>query len=354
MNGYNLPKVTGRIPLMVHQDLPATATGGAATIDGYVRDHLYATAAAATSVSGASVVSDLIAASPARGAIFFELVEVLFASGIADRINATPRVNVCAITSDCASMVELLDFVRGMAVYSSAHDTRHILKFDCAEVSHWCTNTAAAHKTAGIPVDLFLFDILDPALGHNCPHRALLVVCMVVRWQMYSGTCIIRMGGDTHRPTADLIFCMASMFANSVLVKPSVGDPLSSTRYLVCQNFRSDHVNAQALGKRVAIHLVPYAAGAHPIRSILEHPPPYFFAVKLEEFNTMVAQNQLDAADAAATMAATIPAAGGGGSPPAAVLAKWAAWCDKHRLPRAAGSGAAVAPFTGNIFTDAG
>lgn len=336
MNCYNLPKVTGRIPLRVHIVGPEVASAEAA-IDEYVREHLSTTSRSSVPPTGASIVAGMT--SPTRRMIFFELVEVLFASGIADKLNTNPRINMCAITSDGESMVELLDFMRGDY---GIDDHRHILEFNCADVYKWCTHTMSVHKMAGVPMDLFIFDIMNPTTGKNCPHRALLVMCMVVRWQMYNGTCIIRMGGDMHRTSMDLIFCMASMFSNSMLVKPGVGDPLSSVRYLVSQNFRSDHVNNQELGKRVATHLIPYAAGDYPIQSILEHPPPYFFSVKLEEFNLMVAQHQLDIAD---------------GIHPATsiLLAKWSAWCDKHRLPRTSASiaGNGGVPITNNIFTDA-
>jgi hypothetical protein len=302
-------------------------------INEYVLDHLDDAARLSVPPTGASIIAGMT--SPVRRMVFFEYVEVLFASGIADKLNSNPRINMCAITSDCGSMRELLDFMRGNY---GVDDYRHIIEFNCEEVYRWSIHTMSIHKT-GVPVDLFIFDILDPNTGKNCSHRALLVMCMVVRWQICNGTCIIRMGGDMHQTTADLIFCMASMFTSSMLVKPGVGDPLSSVRYLVSQNFRSGHVNSQELGKRVATHLIPYAAGDYPIQSILEHPPPYFFSVKIEEFNLMVAQHQLDVAD---------------GVQPAhsQLLLKWAAWCDKHRLPRTHVAGGGP-PVTGNIFTDA-
>jgi len=99
------------------------------------------------------------------------------------------------------------------------------------------------------------------------------------------GTAIIKIPSLYDKVAIDFLFIMCNVFEKTQLIKPLVSNILTNEKYIVCNNYRG--------GLKDEV----YTFNSKRVSSLLKTSIPSFFISKIEEFNIMHGQQQLEAYD---------------------------------------------------------
>lgn len=146
-------------------------------------------------------------------------------------------------------------------------------------------------------VKLVCYDIKKEILQDNyryCKELVYIVQNICETLQKSDG-CVIVLDHLFLKPIIEIIFLLSSMFAKTFLVKPSISNPTTFEKFLVCQNFQLSGMMTENLKIKIneAITNIETNSTLH-IDSILSCELPSYFINKLEDINVVFGQNQID------------------------------------------------------------
>lgn len=105
--------------------------------------------------------------------------------------------------------------------------------------------------------------------------------------QSKNGCCIFKVNDMSYKYSVDFTFILALLYEKVYVTKPSISNPASSERLLVCKNY-----NPTSLFQMYP----PFdIASSKHIQSFIRTPIPCHFLFKIEELNVIYGQMQLDA-----------------------------------------------------------
>jgi hypothetical protein len=118
------------------------------------------------------------------------------------------------------------------------------------------------------------------------------ILFVILSIQNANGISIIKVEQLHHKLLIDFIYILNSYFSNVCIIKPNCASIIENTHYIVCKYFTNDCKNHE---QNVNTLRILFTCADYPqIYSLLDIETPCFFLNKIEEFNIIIGQQQLD------------------------------------------------------------
>jgi 23S rRNA U2552 (ribose-2'-O)-methylase RlmE/FtsJ len=119
-----------------------------------------------------------------------------------------------------------------------------------------------------------------------------LIACQIgfaIAMQKAGGTFILKVYDTFTRFSLDLLFLLANLYDQVTIVKPNTSRFANSEKYVVCKGFR----NSNTL--EIVKQFYKILQNPEPIiGTLFDFELPYLFTIKIEEFNAIMGQQQID------------------------------------------------------------
>ena len=119
-----------------------------------------------------------------------------------------------------------------------------------------------------------------------------LIMCQIafaIAMQKTGGTFILKFFDTFTRFSVDLLYLLAILYDEVYIIKPNTSRFANSEKYIVCKGFRLE--NTLDLVKRFyKLLLMPDLV----MKSLFDFEIPYYFVNKVEEYNAILGQQQID------------------------------------------------------------
>jgi len=145
-------------------------------------------------------------------------------------------------------------------------------------------------------VNLFIFEF--PKVDYsNCIlyiRNLIIVLLIIVKYQSFQGTCIIKIHDIFYKPIIDIIYILTSLYDKTNIIKPNTSNITSGERYIVCKNFIFDQqINTHIESNLEKLYELYKETNIH-IHSLICNSIPYYFMNKIEESNITIGEQQLE------------------------------------------------------------
>ena len=198
--------------------------------------------------------------------IYYELIEILQTTFLFDFMFFNKNINILHLGKDVHSTELVIDTLR-----DSYNDTLHVNSF---ELFLETSNPSTLY-------DFIIFECIE-----NPIHKLIRSLNTIINCLNKNGCAIFKIDGLYNKVIIECLFILTNMFNNVYLIKPSVSNILSEEKYIVCLHYKKNAKNANLV--------IP---NYETLSSILKTPMPLFFLTKIEEFNAVYGQQQLEAYD---------------------------------------------------------
>jgi 23S rRNA U2552 (ribose-2'-O)-methylase RlmE/FtsJ len=119
-----------------------------------------------------------------------------------------------------------------------------------------------------------------------------LILCQIafaIAMQKPGGTFIIKVYDTFTRMSLDLLYLLANLYDDVSLIKPTTSRYANSEKYVVCKGFRN--INTLDIVKTFYKNI---ASNEPFVGSLFGFELPYIFTNKIEEYNAVIGQQQID------------------------------------------------------------
>jgi len=119
-----------------------------------------------------------------------------------------------------------------------------------------------------------------------------LIMCQIafaIAMQKKGGTFILKMYDTFTRFSLDLLYLLSNLYENVYFIKPNTSRIANSEKYIVCKGFRN--INTFDIVKKF---YKIFLTNESIIGTLFNFELPYFFTNKLEEYNSILGQQQID------------------------------------------------------------
>ena len=116
-------------------------------------------------------------------------------------------------------------------------------------------------------------------------------ICFAIAMQKQGGTFILKVFDLFTKVSLELIFFLSSIYKKVYISKPHTSRMANSEKYIVCQGFLLDDVSKIMNKVFDSYH---YLNDTNYLSQILNINLPYFFKVKMEEYNAIFGQQQIE------------------------------------------------------------
>jgi hypothetical protein len=124
------------------------------------------------------------------------------------------------------------------------------------------------------------------------------VIIIILKNQLFSGTCIIKIGDIFHKPVVDFLYLLSSLYEKIYISKPNTNNIVTFDRYIVCKNFLyNEESNTYLKVNYLKLIIFLKRIENKNVVSILDFNIPYYFKNKIDDLNIIIGQQQLDALD---------------------------------------------------------
>lgn len=119
-----------------------------------------------------------------------------------------------------------------------------------------------------------------------------LIMCQIafaIAMQKKGGTFILKMYDTFTRFSLDLLYLLSNLYEQIYFIKPNTSRIANSEKYIVCKGFHN--INTFEIVKKFYKIL---STNASIIGSLFNFELPYYFTNKIEEYNSILGQQQID------------------------------------------------------------
>jgi len=224
--------------------------------------------------------------------IFFELMELFQLFNISEILSLKHKINIAHLTPNHSSTHYLLNMLR------EENDDNIICEnFDYNNLYKLFIANTFENK-----LDLIICEFYESEYNNtNCYIKNMLLILLIItKYQSNQGTCIIKIDNLFYKPIIDIIFILSALYEKVYLIKPIISNIVKGERYLICKTFNSNMLEQTNIIKQLEEKVLMrnddlfYNGRLH---SIIENNIPYYFLNKLEESNSVIGQQQLEAYD---------------------------------------------------------
>jgi len=119
-------------------------------------------------------------------------------------------------------------------------------------------------------------------------------ICFAVTMQKKGGTFVLKLFDSFMHHTVDILYILSSFYDKVYIIKPQTSRYANSEKYVVCRDFLfSNHEHFYPFLMRTFETMV-YLAPEKCIHRFLDIPLSYYFISKLEEYNSILGQQQIE------------------------------------------------------------
>ena len=130
---------------------------------------------------------------------------------------------------------------------------------------------------------------------YDTAKTALIHICQALTLQNHKGTLILKIGDCFTQLSLDMIYLLSSFYEKTYFMKPTVSFLASSTRYIVCKEFRYNTLPVNICNSLHFLHeQINMSFDSRYILRILKFNIPVMFSNKLEEINSILGQPRLE------------------------------------------------------------
>jgi hypothetical protein len=221
--------------------------------------------------------------------LYYELYDIFYSCNILD----AELSSLLHMGPNYESTFFLLDTIK-----ESTQISKTSINFDCQSIIsiNPCINSCInSCISLGKKFDLSIFECLNDSddTQINKLFAALYVICSSTN---KNGSVVIKINELCCKATIDTLFMLSNLFDKICLIKPTPSNILTNEKYIVCKNFigRSELESYTKIIRQIALHIIKKE---YPIVSILSNQIPIILLNKIEEFNAIYGQLQLEAKD---------------------------------------------------------
>jgi hypothetical protein len=223
--------------------------------------------------------------------IFFELMEIFQLFNLNELLSSKSKINIAHLTPNYSSTNYLLNMLR-------EDNDDNILCEDF--VYNKLFDLFITNKSPD-KLDLLICEYkpCEYINTNKYINNMLLVFLIIIKYQSNQGTCIIKIDNIFYKAIIDIIFILSSLYDKIYLVKPSISNITKGERYVICKSFNSRISDDINLDKEIEEKIIRKISidDELSVETLIQNEIPYYFLNKLEESNTVIGQQQLEAYD---------------------------------------------------------
>jgi hypothetical protein len=225
--------------------------------------------------------------------IFFELMEIFQLFNVNEILSLKHKINIAHLTPNFSSTNYLLNMLR-------EENDDYIF---CENFHYETLYKLFIESTFHKKLDLIICEFPDVEYNNTNKyiHNMLLIFFIIIKYQANQGTCIIKIDNIFYKPIVDILFVLSALYEKLYLIKPIISDITKGERFIICKTFNLDILNQNQLLKQLEENLIIplLSCNMHNkfIHSLISNDIPYYFLNKLEESNSVIGQQQLEAFD---------------------------------------------------------
>jgi hypothetical protein len=153
-------------------------------------------------------------------------------------------------------------------------------------------------------------------------------------FQKVGGVCVIKITEIYYKPIVDILFIISGLYQKCYLIKPNTSNILVQDKYLVCKFFRSivpEDIKHNISKTIDAIHYINISGNY--IQSLITNDISYYFFTKLEEYNIIIGQQQIEYLDKVINILKNKNRLDKIESLRKSNIQKCVSWCEKFKIP---------------------
>lgn len=241
--------------------------------------------------------------------IFFELIEIIQSLFLFENPIFNKNINILHVSNMNHRMsIELLiNTIRNKEQYN---DDTYFYSFD---------------DDIDTQTDNIIYDFIMLECIENTSHKIIISLNILLSYLSIGGTAIIKIPSLCDKVVIDFLFIICNVFEKVQLIKPLVSNILTNEKYIVCNNY-------QGISKHEFSNNDEYNTCKH-VSSLLQTTLPSFFISKIEEFNVIYGQQQLEAYDQLINIINNKNKPDKIEALKKINIQKSIAWCEKYKIP---------------------
>jgi hypothetical protein len=226
---------------------------------------------------------------------FFELMEIIQICNLIDIISDKYKINIGHFTPNNTSTSFLMNIFRNNEEDVIIKENFHfdnLLHIFLSSSSSSSLNMNINQNNLNILFFEFKdADYIDPKKYIN---NMILVLFIIINNQAQNGTSIIKLDGMFYKIIIDIVFIITAIYDKVFLIKPTISNITKGERYLVCKGYNNSYVIKEQINELLTTYLLRKDQNIH---SLINNEIPYYFLNKIEECNSIIGQQQLEAYD---------------------------------------------------------
>ena len=154
----------------------------------------------------------------------------------------------------------------------------------------------------------------------------------ILTLQKPNGIAILKMEDIYYKPVLDILYILCRFYEKVYLIKPNSSNIVLSDKFIVCKKFTSDPLPLW-IHDLTALHAFVQQDPTRTLDSLIQNKIPYFFINKLEEFNIIAGQQQLNAYNQIINLLKTKNKEDKIETYKKSNIQKCISWCEKYKIP---------------------
>jgi hypothetical protein len=155
----------------------------------------------------------------------------------------------------------------------------------------------------------------------------------IFTFQKKDGIAIIKIEDVYYKPVIDIIYILCNYYEKVYIIKPNSSNLFTSDKFIVCKKMTSNQYESGLIEKLQNMLSYIEKDESFNCSSLIENEIPYFFINKLEEFNIITGQQQLNAFNQIIHILKTKNKEDKIDNLKKINIQKCISWCDKYKIP---------------------
>ncbi len=293
--------------------------------------------------------------------IFFELMEIFQICNIVEILSVKNCVNVLHLSPNHVSSNSLVNLLLSSSNSSNSSNSSSSSSNSSSSSSNSSSNSSNSSNSSSSNNDFNYHELVkrfivneEQMINNNFDlmffefneneytdmnqyiKNLMLVLLIMTKYQTNNGISIIKLDGVFYKIIIDIIFIFTAIYDKVYLIKPSISNITKGERYIVCKYLNYEKIVENKLliqlEEQVQDYLVNFDKFLVPC-SLIKNEIPYYFLNKIEESNSVIGQQQLEAYDQVINIFKNKNKNDKIDSLKRSHIQKCIQWCEKNQLP---------------------
>jgi hypothetical protein len=229
--------------------------------------------------------------------IFFELMEILQICNLTEVLTNKNKLNIGHFTPNNTSTSYLINMFRNNEddiTIKEDFNFDNLIHMFLYNIDSLNKNSTYNLNQTNLNILFFEFKDADYIESKKYINNMILVLFIIINNQANNGTSIIKLDGMFYKIIIDIVFIITSIYDKVFLIKPTISNITKGERYLVCKGYNDSSFVKDQINELLSNYLIKKDQNIH---SLINNEIPYYFLNKIEECNSIIGQQQLEAYD---------------------------------------------------------